>query len=90
MGNTKRQVPKSMAGCIKVADIANIYFPQYSKTETAKKKFRTMIRESKKLYNELIKNGYNEESEHLTPIQNDLIFSFWGKPKHYTIITETV
>lgn len=86
MKNTKKQVPDSMAGCIKVADIANIYFPQYSKTETAKKKFRIMIRKSKALYNKLMEKGYNEESEHLTPIQKELVFSFWGEPQRYVII----
>jgi hypothetical protein len=71
------------SGFIRVSDFAKLYFTGYSRPETATRKFRKRIRESKDLFEMLTASGYDENDRLLAPGIANMIVKAWGPPDAY-------
>lgn len=83
MNYTDENPLNEFSGFIRVSDFAMLYFTGYSRPETATRKFRKKIRESKVLFEMLTANGYDENDRLLAPGLANMIVKAWGPPDAY-------
>ncbi len=70
----------SLSGCQRLSAVATLYFPNYTKTHTAKQMFFAKIAEDKELHIKLKEVGFSTEKQFITPKQMILFFEYWGVP----------
>ena len=82
MNNTEEDFLKNRSGFIKLSELAVSYFPG-SRPDVASRKLRKRIKESKSLYEELLKADYDEKNIELAPEQTRTIIKFLGSPESF-------